>query len=185
MGPFSWYSDTVALVYRLVAGAKLRLYGLTSGYVGIQPPASPTSITYTLPTAAPNISGKVLSSTTLGVLSWITASGSSITWSELTAPTNQLAVNSGYIFNNSSLVAGTLPVLSTVGQTIQLIGKGAGGWLLSQNSGQTVHFGNKPTTQGVGGSIASSDTFDAITLICITANTDWLVTSSLGNLVVT
>jgi hypothetical protein len=56
----------------------IRFEGSTSGYVGFQAPAAPTSVTYTLPTGAPGTSGYVLSSTTAGVMSWI-ASGSGST----------------------------------------------------------------------------------------------------------
>ena len=58
----------------------LRLKGSSSGYVGFQAPASPTSVTYTLPTAD-GTSGQVLSTNGSGVLSWATGGGG-ITWSD-------------------------------------------------------------------------------------------------------
>jgi hypothetical protein len=54
------------------AAGAMRLEGGTSGYVGFQAPATPTSVTYTLPVAAPGTTGYVLSSTTAGVMSWVT-----------------------------------------------------------------------------------------------------------------
>jgi hypothetical protein len=59
----------------LAAGKTLVLNGSTSGASTIQAAATTTSITYTLPSAAPTVSGYVLSSTTGGVMSWIDSSG--------------------------------------------------------------------------------------------------------------
>ena len=57
-----------------------------------------------------------------------------------------------------------------------VIGKGLGGRQIAQNPGQTIHFGNRSTTTGVSGHLDSSHQYDAIQLICITANTDWACT---------
>jgi hypothetical protein len=47
-----------------------------ANYVGFRAPNNVSaSITYTLPASAPTSNGQVLSSTTAGVLSWITPSG--------------------------------------------------------------------------------------------------------------
>jgi hypothetical protein len=56
--------------------AELRLRN-ASGYTAFKTQAQSGSITYTLPAAAPTSNGQVLSSTTGGVLSWTTPSGSS------------------------------------------------------------------------------------------------------------
>jgi hypothetical protein len=65
---------------------------------------------------------------------------------------------------------------------IKIVGKGSGGWKVVQNSGQTIHFGDVDTTAGTGGSLASNNQYDAIELVCITADTDWSVISSQGNI---
>jgi hypothetical protein len=49
----------------------LYLMGATSGYTGFIASATTTSSTYTLPAAAPGTNGYVLSSTSLGVMSWV------------------------------------------------------------------------------------------------------------------
>jgi hypothetical protein len=54
----------------------VRLYGSTSGYVGLSPAAAAGSTTYTLP-SADGTSGQVLSTNGTGTLSWATAGGSS------------------------------------------------------------------------------------------------------------
>lgn len=110
---------------------------------------------------------------------------SGLTWNEITTTTTNLAVNNAYIMNNASQVVGTLPTTAAVGQKIQITGKGAGGWKVAQNSGQTIHYGTQNSTAGATGFIASQNTFDCVELVCITANTDWLVFTSQGNITVT
>jgi hypothetical protein len=105
-------------------------------------------------------------------------------WNEITGTSANMAVNNGYIANNGGLVTLTLPATAALGSIIRVAGKGAGGWLIAQNGGQTIHFGALSSTTGVGGSLASTATFDAVELLCITANTDFEVLSSVGNITV-
>ena len=55
----------------------VRLYGSTSGYVGLSPAATAGSTTYTLP-SADGTSGQALTTNGSGTLSWASASGSAI-----------------------------------------------------------------------------------------------------------
>jgi hypothetical protein len=105
-------------------------------------------------------------------------------WIEVTGTTQAMAVNTGYILNNAGLVTATLPSTAAVGDVMRLAGKGAGGWLMAQNAGQTVHFGSSDTTTGAGGSLASTDPSDTLEILCTTANTDFTILSSIGNLTV-
>jgi hypothetical protein len=107
-------------------------------------------------------------------------------FTEVTNPTQTMSVNNGYITNNVGLVTTTLPSTSNVGDLVWVIGKGSGSWQIAQNPGQTIHFGNRNTTTGVSGHLDSSNQYDAIQLICITANTDWACTGIVqGNIDVT
>ena len=99
----------------------------------------------------------------------------SLGWTEVTGTTQQMAAENGYIANNAGLVTLTLPVTAAVGTLISVIGKGAGGWSIAQNGGQQIHVGSLSSTVGVGGSVASSNQFDSVDLICITADTVWAV----------
>ncbi|MBY0518714.1 MAG: hypothetical protein K2P81_17520, partial [Bacteriovoracaceae bacterium] len=102
---------------------------------------------------------------------------------EVTSTSQTMAVNTGYIANNSALVTTILPSTSVVGDLVWIVGKGAGGWKIAQNAGQTIHFGNQDTTTGVGGHLDSSNQYDAIQLLCTSANTDWTCTGiSQGNI---
>lgn len=99
--------------------------------------------------------------------------GGGYQWTEVTGTTQAIAANQGYISSNGSVVTLTLPVTSAVGDAVAITGKGAGGWLVAQNTGQTIHIGTSVTTSGAGGSIASTNQYDSIELVCITANTVW------------
>lgn len=101
-------------------------------------------------------------------------------WNEVTATSENMLVNNGYIANNVGLVTLTLPATAALGTIIRVAGKGAGGWSIAQNAGQTIHFGTLSTTPGAGGSLASNDDKDCVELLCITANTDFEVLSSIG-----
>ena len=115
----------------------------------------------------------------------IDSNDAGMTWTEVTGTSSGIAVDNGYIANNAGLVTLTLPAVAVVGNTIKVNGKGAGGWLIAQNAGQTVHFLGQDTTTGAGGSLASTTQYDCVTYRCITANTDWVVEAVTGNLTVT
>lgn len=96
--------------------------------------------------------------------------------------TQAVAVNTTYVTTNATLVTYTLPTVFAVGDTVEIIGEGAGGWLLAQPAGVGVKFGDVATTPGVAGSLASTDSGDVIRLKAIVANTMWRVVSSVGNI---
>jgi len=118
-----------------------------------------------------------------GTLNLETAA-SGFAWSEVTGTSQAIAVGNGYILNNGALVTATLPATAAVGSLIEIVGKGAGGWLVAQNASQTIHFIGSDTTTGAGGSLASTNRYDSISLVCITADTDFVVKSSVGNITV-
>lgn len=107
--------------------------------------------------------------------------GGGLKWIEIlvTGPTG-LNINTGYVTNNAGVVGMTLPAAAPFGTVIRICGKGAGGWSLGQNAGQTIHMGNVDSTTGAGGSIASTQRYDCLELLCTTANTDFTVLSSVG-----
>jgi hypothetical protein len=61
---------------------------------------------------------------------------------------------------------------------------GANGWLIAQNAGQNIQVGNTSTTIGAGGSIASTDVGDGVSLVCTVADTTWNAFSVIGNLTI-
>lgn len=122
---------------------------------------------------------------TNGSANTITIQGTDgIGWIEVTGTTQSMDVDTGYIANNAAQVDFTLPSSATLGDRVRIVGKGAGGWTISQNAGQTIHFLTSSTTTGVGGSITPTEDLAAIELLCTTATTDWTVLTSVGNFTV-
>jgi hypothetical protein len=105
----------------------------------------------------------------------ISGGGGGYTWTEVTGVSQAMAANNGYITNNPALVTLTLPATAALGTTISIAGKGAGGWKIAQNAGQEIFFGIVATTIGVTGYLQSTQQFDSIELLCITADTQWTV----------
>lgn len=99
--------------------------------------------------------------------------------------TQAMATNTSYVANDAALVTLTLPTTTAVGDEMRIMGLGAGGWLIAQNASQIIHFGSDPTTTGAGGSIASQNAFDNLTIKCMVANTTFSVIASQGNMTVT
>jgi hypothetical protein len=77
-GPNMIFYVNAAEKMRITSAGVLQLAGSTSGFVGLQAPAAPTSHTYTLPSVT-GTAGQVLTTNGSGVLSWTTASGSGVT----------------------------------------------------------------------------------------------------------
>jgi len=105
----------------------------------------------------------------------ISGGGGGYTWTEVTGVSQAMATNNGYITNNPALVTLTLPATAALGTTISIAGKGAGGWKIAQNAGQEIFFGSSATTIGATGYLQSTQQFDSIELLCITADTQWTV----------
>ena len=103
-------------------------------------------------------------------------------WSTVTGTTQAAAVNNGYIADNAALVTITLPSTCAVGKTIRVAGKGAGLWKIAQNASQIIYFGDLSTTAGTAGYVAAKYRYDTVELLCITADTTFLVISNIGNL---
>lgn len=115
----------------------------------------------------------------------VSASGSGLSWVDVTGVTQAIAVSTGYISNNAGTVAFTLPASANLGDVFQIVGL-QGAWTLAQNANQQVKFGSSATTVGGGGSLASTNAGDCIECVATntSASTIWRVTSSIGNVTV-
>lgn len=109
---------------------------------------------------------------TVAFLSDITGGG--ITWANVTGTSQAMAINTGYIANNAGLVTMTLPSTAAVGTVLAVAGNGAGGWSIAQNASQNIQIGNVSSTVGTGGSVASTNRYDSLNLVCTVANTTWV-----------
>lgn len=114
-----------------------------------------------------------------------TGSAGAFPWTEVivVGPT-AMAVNNGYIANNGAQVLLTMPAVAAIGDQVRVTGKGVGGWSIQQNAGQTIYFGNQTSTPGAGGRLDSTQQRDSVELVCITANNEFNVISSVGNITV-
>ena len=112
---------------------------------------------------------------------WSTPKG--ISWSIVTDDTT-MAIDTGSLANKGTLLTLTLPATSAVGKTVRVAGMNAGLWKIAQGANQYIKFGNLSTTVGIGGSLASTQTYDAVELVCIEADKGWVVVSSIGNITV-
>lgn len=100
---------------------------------------------------------------------------SSLTWTTVTSTSQIMKVNRGYITDNSGLVSLTLPATAIVGSTLEVAGKGSGGWSIVQSAGQFIHVGSSSSTPGSGGSVSSTDRYDSLKIVCITTDLEWTV----------
>lgn len=169
------------------------LYGSNVDFSGGSPVAAKVTADGELligSTAAPNIRvGTMTAGTGVSITNGagsitINATGGGVTWTEVTGTSQAMAISNGYITNNAGLVTCSLPASSVVGAVIQVVGKGAGLWRISQGAGQQIHVGSTSTTVGAGGSVTALNRRDAISLVCTVADTEWTAFSTQGNLTV-
>jgi hypothetical protein len=107
----------------------------------------------------------------------------SIIWSAASSATT-ISLGNGYYANNASTaVAFTLPATPTAGGTFKIAGVGAAGWSIGQTGSQTIIYGNKSTTAGSSGSLASSAIGDSVEILYTGSNT-FIVLNSVGNLTI-
>ena len=93
-----------------------------------------------------------------------------------------LVVNEGYIcIAPGGALSLSLPVVSAVGDIIEVTLDGSTSFTITQGAGQQIRLGNLATTAGVGGSLASSQQGDSIRMVCSVANLKWNILSSMGN----
>lgn len=114
----------------------------------------------------------------------ISSSGGGFTWNDVAGTSDTFVASNGYITNNAGLVTITLPATCAVGDSFRIGGLGAGGWKIAQNASQLIHIGNMDTTTGAGGSLASTDRYDTLELLCVVTNNEYLVLSQMGNITV-
>lgn len=99
----------------------------------------------------------------------------------VTGTTQTMAVNTGYVSNNAGLVTFTPPATCAVGTVFAVAGAGAGGWTINLvTNSQTINDGSSPATTA----LASTNQFDSVQFVCITANSVFSVLNSQGNLAV-
>jgi hypothetical protein len=98
-----------------------------------------------------------------------------------------LTINPGtnyYTVSPGGTIAFALPTTIPAGTVIRIAGFGATGWTITQGAGQQIFKGSTNTTLGAGGSLASTNARDVIELLCVVANTTFVVLSFVGTITV-
>jgi len=76
-----------------------------------------------------------------------------------------------------------LPAVSSPGDYFRVAGMNTAlGWKIAQNAGNQIFYDAANTTAGITGYLASSAICDSVELVCITANANWQVVGSTGNI---
>ncbi len=101
-------------------------------------------------------------------------------WNDVSGTTQAAAVNNGYIISNASQTTVTLPNTAPEGSVIAIAGKGAAGWIMQAGTGQTIHIGNQAST--VAGTLTSTNLYDCVEVVCVTADTTWVARNAVGNI---
>lgn len=116
----------------------------------------------------------------------IASTDAGFTWNDTSGTSATLVKENGYAADNAGLVTFTLPTVasSTFGDTIAIMGFGAGGWTIAQNANQKIIVGGKISTVGVGGSVSSTNQYDAIELACTPNTNFWIARQVVGNLTI-
>lgn len=101
-------------------------------------------------------------------------------WVDVAGTTQAAAVNTGYIISNASQTTVTLPATAAEGSVIAIAGKGAAGWIMTANSGQTIKLGTQTTSTA--GTLTSTAQYDCIEIVCVAANVTWVARNVQGNI---
>lgn len=129
--------------------------------------------------AVPGTSGNVMTS---DGTNWTSSAPLYLKYNNVAGTTQAAAINSGYVISNAAQTTVTLPATAALGSVFAVQGKGAAGWILQANTGQVINLGSSPTSSA--GSLTSTNQWDSVTIVCVTANTTFAVTSVVGNLTV-
>lgn len=93
-----------------------------------------------------------------------------VTTTVVSGASQNLSPNNNYIASHATILTFALPTTAAVGTIIEIIGQGAGGWVITQGAGQQIIVGSSSSTVGAPGSIASTNRYDTVRLMCVGAN---------------
>lgn len=127
-------------------------------------------------------SGNISVTVGAGTLALSLTGSASFSWNDVSGTSQAATINNGYIISNASQTTVTLPATAAEGTVFSVQGKGAAGWILQANTGQVIHLGSSATSSA--GSLTSTNQWDSVSIVCVTANTTFAVTSVIGNLTV-
>lgn len=103
-------------------------------------------------------------------------------WIDQTSSPVTLVANSAYISDTVGLLTFNVPATVAQGVEFEIAGFGSGGWLVRFNTGQVGNLNSTATSSA--GSFASTSRYDTIKLLCVVANTTFVVLRSSGSITV-
>lgn len=121
-----------------------------------------------------------------GILTPSGGGGGGFVWNVVTSAANPVTLlgGHGFIPKGAGVVNFVLPASATVGESFKILGYG-NLYTITQNAGQSITLGVSSTSVGVGGSLAASQVRDSVEITCVTANTEFQIENSVGNLIFT
>ncbi len=91
----------------------------------------------------------------------------------ITGTTQTADLNTSYIIGNAAQTTVALPDTAPVNSVVQIVGLGAGGWVLTPGLGQTI----KLAASSAATSITSAERYDVITVKCVVEDLTWVTLS--------
>jgi hypothetical protein len=95
--------------------------------------------------------------------------------------------NHTYIANDASLTTFTLPATSAVGDILQIVGSAlnTGGWKITYTTGQIIWGPAGSSTVTTGNAASATAAAQSVALLCVVANTTWVISSNSGTITLT
>jgi hypothetical protein len=137
---------------------------------------------YTLP-RTDGTAGFVLKTDGAGAVTFQAETSQPFAWSVVTATTQAITENNGYISNAASQITYTLPATAAVGDTFEVCTINAAGFKIDQGAGQTIRVGSAISSTGIAGSITSSGEGDWVKVVAL-SSTQFIATVQQGNVTV-
>ena len=169
-----------AIIRNTGNAASLVLFGANNtNFIAFDTGTLTTNTIWTLP-ITDGLSGQALTTNGAGTLSF--SSAGIVSWTNVTTPTQTLAVNNGYVTSDAAGVIYTLPATATLGDLLIIDGR-SGITTITQNANQQILIAGASSTVGVGGSATATTVSACITLRCITggAASVWKAESLMDN----
>ncbi len=129
--------------------------------------------------AAINSGTNILVSNGSGTITVNCTNAASTTYVVETTTSRTMTAFQSVIANNAGLVTLTIPATTAVGDIFEVVGLGAGLWKVQANTGQVINVGSSPTSSA--GSITATNRYDSLKIVCVVANTTFVVTPNVGN----
>jgi hypothetical protein len=133
--------------------------------------------------ASVGTTGQYLTSNGPGELPTFQTATPQLTVTPVAGASQAMTSNHMYIANDSAQTTFTLPAASSVGDIIQILGSAlnTGGWIVSAVSPGKVIWGPAGSSSATGATSASAAA-QAMNIVCVVANTTWVIVNNSGTI---